>query len=238
MRVSGAIVILVIAQGLAGCDDAHSPPTAPSPSANQPGPPSLIVFTDSASGFSTTDLRDAEDEIVQINTTGELILIAQHARLFGYRVTKNVEYLIEGKICPQGCAFAVRFGIKGGERRAYLTVDYGHENPGTLVDVEVGNGEALVVTQTDLFPPGSPTLSGVVTEATSTGLIPVEGVSVQRGVPGGWRTTTTDRAGLYEIRGLIDGVDEVGGRKEGYAAITSSVSIKGDTRFDIQIVRR
>ena len=53
------------------------------------------------------------------------------------------------------CAFIVRFGIKDGKRRAYLTVDYHDDNPGTLVDVEVANG-ALVVTQTELYPPGSP----------------------------------------------------------------------------------
>ena len=51
-------------------------------------------------------------------------------------------------ICSQGCAFVVRFGIKDGKRRAYVTVDYGHDNPGTLVDVEVANA-ALVVTQTN-----------------------------------------------------------------------------------------
>jgi hypothetical protein len=144
---------------------------------------------------------------------------------------------IEGNICGPYCAFVVRFGIKDGERRAYLTVDYGHDNPGTLVDVEVTN-DALVVTQTDLYPPGSPTLSGVVTEVTPSGLMPVEGVSVYRGVITGWRVGTTDKNGFYEIRGLFDGVDEVDAIKEGYESAKSLVSLKGDTRFDIQIVRR
>ena len=62
---------------------------------------------------------------------------------------------IEGKICPEACAFEVRFGTRDGERRAYLTVDYVHWNPGTLVDVEVAGG-ALVVTETDEYPPGAP----------------------------------------------------------------------------------
>ena len=106
-----------------------------------------------------------------------------------------------------------------------------------MVDVEIGSGEVLVVTQTDLFPPGSPTLSGVVTEATSAGPRPVEGVAVYRGVPGGWRTAMTDRLGVYEMRGLLEGLDEVSTAKEGYAPAKSQVLIRGDTRFDITLVR-
>jgi hypothetical protein len=37
---------------------------------------------------------------------------------------------VEGKICEEGCGFEVRFGSENGERRAYLTIDYGHDNPG------------------------------------------------------------------------------------------------------------
>ena len=124
---------------------------ASSPSA--PKAPSLVVFTEPQSQprFSTTDLRDAQDQIVQFNVAGELIWTADGTRLSGYRVGQdgwgNLQYWIEGKICPQGCAFVVRFGTKDGERRAYLTVDYGHDNPGTVVDVEVEGG-ALVVSQT------------------------------------------------------------------------------------------
>ena len=66
---------------------------------------------------------------------------------------------------------------QGRRASAYLTVDYGHDNPGTLVDVEVANA-ALVVTQSDLYPPGSPTLTGVVTE------VDVNGADACRGCPG------------------------------------------------------
>jgi hypothetical protein len=93
------------------------------------------------------------------------------------------------------------------------------------------------VTQTDLYPPGSPTLSGVVTEVTAEGPMPVEGVSVYRGVITGWRLGTTDKNGFYEIRGLFDGVEQVEAIKEGFGSAKNSISIKGDTRFDIQIVR-
>lgn len=59
-----------------------------------------------------------------------------------------------------------------------------------------------------------------------------------RGVVTGWRLGTTDKNGFYEIRGLFDGVEQVDAIKDGYESAKSSVSIKGDTRFDIQIVRR
>jgi hypothetical protein len=174
---------------------------------------------------------------MQFSTGGELVFPAANVRLPGFRRLNGPEQGIEGNICARLCAFVVRFGIKDGEHRAYLTVDYGHDNPGTLVDVEVVNG-ALVVTQTDLYPPGSPTLSGVVTEATRTGPAPVAGVTVYRGVTTGWRVAKTDTNGFYEIRGLFDGVEEVSTDMEGYETVKSNVSIKGDTRFDIQIMRR
>jgi len=237
MRIHAALVIVIV-QGLAGCDGSSSPPTAPSsPSATPPAAPGLVAFRDSASGFTTTDLRDAEDEIMQLSTAGELVFPAIDTRLSGFRLLLNSEQGIAGNICGRPCEFVVRFGVKDGEHRAYLTIDYGHDNPGTLVDVEVAHG-GLVVTQTDLYPPGSPTLSGVVTEAMPTGPAPVTGVTVYRGVITGWRVAKTDKNGSYEIRGLFDGVEEVSTSMEGYETVKSNVSIKGDTRFDIQIVKR
>ena len=240
MRIQVAIVVLIIAEGLTGCNSSDSPPTAPSSSSstNPSEAPRLVVFRDSASGFSTSDLRDAEDEVMQLSTAGELVFPATNTRLPGFRqYGGGSEQGIEGNICGPNCAFVVRFGIKDGERRAYLTIDYGHDNPGTLVDVEVENG-ALVVTQTDLYPPGSPTLVGVVTEATSAGPVPVADVNVYRGVITGWRAATTDRDGFYRIPGLFVGVEVVETAKEGYESTKSSVSITGDTRFDITLVRR
>lgn len=247
MRIQAALFIL-IAQGLAGCERSYSPtngasfspPTAPSSSSSASlSEVGLVTFRDAASAFETSDLHDSEDEIMQLSLAGELVFPATNTRLRGFRPVRDLEQGIVGivNICGPGCAFVVRFGIKDGERRAYLTVDYGHDNPGTLVDVAVANG-ALVVTRTDLYPPGSPTLTGVVTEVTATGRIPVEGVLVYRGVITGYRVATTDTQGFYRIPGLFEGAEVVSTDKEGYESSKSSVSITGDTRFDIQIVRR
>lgn len=243
-----AIALLMLALGLVNCGDsgpsAPSAPGAPSrPSAvSTPAPKGdLTVFTDPATGFSTTDLRDVEEQIVQLSAIGELIWTADGTRLPGYRVTQPTAYgkmsFIEGKICPEECAFEVRFGTSGGERRAYLTVDYVHWNPGTLVDVEVAGG-ALLVTQTDMYPPGSPTLSGAVSEMTPKGRAPVEGAEVCRLAGAGWRVATTDENGLYRIQGLYDGPEEVATIKEGYLDHEAVVAIHGDTVYDIELVRK
>jgi hypothetical protein len=229
----------MLAVGLAGCGD--SGPSNPS-SASTPAPSgALTVFTDSATGFSTTDLRDSQEQILQLTTGGELVWAADGTRLPGYRVTyftaDGKVSFIEGKICPEWCAFEVRFGTRGGEWRAYLTVDYGHWNPGTLVDVEVAGG-ALVVTETELYPPGTPALSGVVTEQTSRGRVPVEGAEVSRLMTTGWQSATTDADGLYRIPGLYDGTASVHTGKKGYQDDEKAVTIHGDTRYDVELVRQ
>ena len=234
------ILLLALLPALTACGE--SSPAAPS----QPPPvqvrvaPTPFEFIEDGTGFRTFDLRDAQNQIVQVNSNGELIWTADGTRLPGYRATSHQfqdgrrYYFIEGKICEAGCEFEVRFGTEDGERRAYLTVDYGHDNPGTVVDVEVVGG-ALQVTQTDVYPPGTPTLSGVVIGMTARGPVALEGVEVWRGISTGWRADRTDRNGFYEIRGLIDGNDSVYVAKDGYEKQNTKVAMAGDTRFDIEL---
>ena len=233
-------LLLMLLPTLAACDSStpSTPSRVPSP-ALPSAAPSLIIFTELTTGFATSDLRDAQDQIVQLNSANELIWAANGTRLPGYRTNSFTSdgqrhYFIEGKVCAEGCAFEVRFGTEDGERRAYLTVDYGHDNPGTVVDVELSRGD-LVVTQTDRYPPGSPTLSGIVTGTTVIGRGPLEGVAVFRGISSGWRTAHTDRNGFYEIRGLIEGNGEVVIAKDGYEKRRTEVMIAGNTRFDIEL---
>lgn len=253
-RLRGVTFGIALLAGLsltvAGCDGLDRPrpvsPLTPSPAVApepQPAPAvTLYRFTERATGFSTTDLHDAQEQVLQLNdSTTELIWGPDGTRIPGYALSPNTglvdAYFVTGKICPEGCDFEVRFGSRSGERRAYLTVDYGHNNPGTVVDVEVVNG-SLVVTQTDRYPPGTPTLSGVVTEITPAGPVPVEGASVYRGVTTGWREGFTDAKGYYRIAGLIDGSEAVVAMKDGYQDLEQVVTIKGDTQLDIQLARR
>jgi hypothetical protein len=219
--------------------DQGSSLTAPSDVPPQ-NPETLVVFQEPG-GFSTTDLRDAHERIIHLTTGGHLIWTADGTRLPGYGVTSDSAYwgpptYFIGPIDPC-CVLSVRFGTQDGERRAYLTFDYGHYNPGTRVDVAAAAG-ALVITQTELFPPGTPTLSGVVTEMTATGPVPIEGVWVGRMVPAGWQAARTDQNGYYKIQGLIDGTDEVSVGKQGYQTVTISLALRGDLRLDFELVRQ
>ncbi len=253
--VCGSILLLLGTLVLGGCDSSgrssrlplptgptQAPPTAtPTPPGPVPGATTLASFTDSTTGFSTTDLRDAQDQILQMNLGGELIWLQDGTRLPGYRRqtythSGGVWHYVDGAICAQGCSFEIRFGSKGGEQGAYLTVDYGHDNPGTLVDVEVSDGK-LVVSQTTLYPPGTFTLSGVVTEMSPAGSVPVEGAYVARAAVGGWQSAKTDKDGFYAIPGLFNASREVESGKSGYVTLKRTVIVSGDTRLDITLTR-
>lgn len=154
MRISAGFVLLVLAHGLAGCRGSEflAAPSSVAQSVPGPTPIRLVAFTDPASGFSTADVRDVQEQIVQFNTAAELIWTADGTRLPGYRVIANFFIPADG-ICSF-CSFEVRFGTKDGERRAYLTFDYHHDNPGTIVDIDVVGGQ-LVMTKTDVPVPGT-----------------------------------------------------------------------------------
>jgi hypothetical protein len=173
---------------------------------------------------------------VQVTTAGELIWTVDGTRIPGFTAPDAV-FIGAERVCQ--CAFEVRFGNRDGQKGAYLTAEYGHHNPGTLIDLEVASG-VLVMTQSNVYPPGTYTLSGVVTELTATGQAPIEGAGVARLVRDGWRETTTDGNGFYEIRGLYDGsgVVSVGKAFVAYEKFEQHVTISGDTRFDILLVRR
>ena len=242
MRVlfAGAIVLTI---GLSlGCSNPAAPaPSAPS-AVSQPKPSALVVYKDPLTGLSTSDVRDAQDHIVQFTTSGELVWTADGTHLPGH--------IAEGPGYPSSSNFpgepscqcwpVVRFGASNGERRAYLTADYIHFNPRTLVALEIAGG-ALIVSRTDVFPPGTYTLSGVVTEASGTGLIPIANASVYRldEERSGWDDAKTDEDGFYQIRGLTDGSRLIGFTKDGYQKVEQAdFPIHGDTRFDMQLVRR
>ena len=181
--------------------------------------------------------------MVQFDNRGDLIWTADGTHLPGFFSTPGSAY-IDG-FAASGNWFIVRFGIVGGERRAYLTaIDDEGLNPGTLVDLDVAGGK-LVIVRTNVFPPGTYTLSGytlsgVVAEMTPSGLMPIEGafVMLTYGAGADYQRATTDRDGRFEIRGLYDRVKAVDVYKDGFAYLSQPISITGDTRVDLRMVRR
>ena len=247
-RCTSVAAVAAITASNLGCNG--KAPTAPSiatvPQAVVPVQDTdqlLRSFTDPSSGLSATDVRDFRDQVVQFGTRGELIWTADGRRLLGFFSTAGSAY-IDG-FAASGNWFLVRFGQKDGDRRAYLTaIDDEGLNPGTLVDLDV-DGSKLVVRRTNVFPPGTYaasgyTLSGMVSEATTTGLIPIEGafVMLTYGAGNDYQRATTDSDGRFEIRGLYDGVKDVDVYRDGYEFLSQPMSIEGNTRVDLRLVRR
>jgi hypothetical protein len=118
-------------------------PPAQTPPSSQPAPV-LAMFRDPSSSFSTSDVRDAQDDIVQFDTaSGSLIWAADGRRFAGYPVMDS--YFVRSDK-----NFQVRFGTKNGERRAYFT----ETATGTICDVNVIAGQ-LSITPTAVTVPGS-----------------------------------------------------------------------------------
>ena len=241
------IAVLIVASGLVGCGSstgapvpASSAPSAPSV-VSPPTPNGLVVFRDPLTGFSTSDVRDAHDHVVQFTTANELIWI-DGTHVPGHQVD-GPGHRLPGNVAPEPscqCWLVARFGTTAGQRRAYMTADVGHSNPGTVVDLEITNS-ALIVRWTGLFPPGTYTLSGVITEATASGPVPLEKAEVWRSdeEQSGWDHNATDKNGFYELHGLSDGSRETHFSKEGYEEIVEgNLPVHGDTRFDVQLRRR
>ena len=79
------------------------------------------------------------------------------------------------------------------------------------------------------------TLSGVVSEQTSAGPAPVEGVRVEE--TSSHRFVMTDASGAFSISGLTTSNAVVTVSKPGYVSSTRSVTGGGDTQVDISVAR-
>ena len=146
MRISTAILLFVLIQGIAGCgggSGSAATPTTPSTPTPAPLPVQLAMFTDSVSGFSTMDVRDVQDQIVRFDTANNALIWVADGRSFS-------GYPVSGNFMRADRSFQVRFGMKDGERRAYFTETVAT----TICDVEVISGQ-LVITPTTAHVPGS-----------------------------------------------------------------------------------
>ena len=138
MRVSKTILFVVLSTGAIACGSSGSTSATPSPSQ-----PQLAVFMDPTSTFSTSDVRDVQEQIIRFDTaTGSLIWAADGRSFSGYPIS--------GLFIRSDKFFQVRFGTKDGQRRAYFT----EAARGTICDVEVTGGQ-LLITPTDVTVPGS-----------------------------------------------------------------------------------
>jgi hypothetical protein len=116
----------------------------------------------------------------------------------------------------------------------------------TLTVTACGDGNGTIPTATAPTPTTAPAptpapvstfaLFGVVSEVTANGVMPIEGVQVEEYHR--HQFSTTDANGFYHISGVSVGSLGVGFEHEGYQSSRSIVNVNGDTRFDIQAIRR
>lgn len=159
-KMTAAIVLSLVGHGLAGCNDAPAAltPSAPSPiprAAPAPVPlplNGLALFIDSATGFSTTDVHDADGQMIRVSTADELIWVADGTRFpeFIAAGANTIGYHHAGDTY-----FQIRFGTTAGERRAYVTwPDRAlHGDAPTILDLWVDARGDLKVTETSLRVP-------------------------------------------------------------------------------------
>jgi hypothetical protein len=137
------VAILMVVGGLAGCGGSDSAPTTPStPTLPPPTPVQLAVFTDPASNFSTSDVRDAQEQIVRFDMTSNSLIWAADGRSFS-------GYPVSGLFIRPDRSFQVRFGTKDGQRRAYFTETVAT----TICDIKIVGGQ-LVISPTNVTVPG------------------------------------------------------------------------------------
>ena len=145
---SAAVMLLILIQGMAGCGGSAPAPTPsqPPPTTTTTPPPSgpvqLAVFSDPATGFMTSDVRDVQDQIVRFDTASNSLIWAADGRSFpGYPVS--------GLFIRGDRFFQVRF-TKDGQPRAYFTETVAT----TICDIEIIGGQ-LSITATNVHVPGS-----------------------------------------------------------------------------------
>jgi hypothetical protein len=145
MRKPTPVLLLLTIAAAAACGGGAGPaPTAPSPPTPQPpAQVQLVTFRDPASTFSTSDVRDVQEQIVRFDSASNSLIWVVDGRSFA-------GFPVDGSFIRADRHFQVRFGTKDGERRAYFT----ETATATICDIDVIGG-ALVISPTTVIVPGS-----------------------------------------------------------------------------------
>jgi hypothetical protein len=117
-----ALALATLLVGMGACSDDDSPTAPPTPTLT------LATFMDPMGGFSTSDVRDSEGDVVRFTTDGRLVWPPTMATFNGFPVSGNLIGPTQG--------FEIRFGTESGQRRAYFV----ERGPNTICDIDVVNG--------------------------------------------------------------------------------------------------
>ena len=87
-----------------------------------------------------------------------------------------------------------------------------------------------------LTPAPTFTISGVIVEATESGPVALEGVTVENAFT--HEFAVTDSEGVYSMRGISAGPAQLSISKEGYETQLVEAMVDGDERIDVTLVRQ
>ena len=218
-RVRAGLLLLAVAAGLAGCNGSQaSAPTAPTTQMPPDATLSGLVFT--------------------MTTIGRSPVAGARVRLDGGSYRQDT-------LTDQNGRYRLT-DLHDGPSTVTTTLD-GYDTDMRMItvssDMTLDIGLVARVTYT---------LSGMVFELTPSGRAPVAGVEVycdSCGSPVGHTSVDTDADGFYSLTWASNGthplfvtkagyeiVDSTGTMRDGLGRVTATV--RGDTRFDIQLARR
>ncbi|MBA2305917.1 MAG: carboxypeptidase regulatory-like domain-containing protein [Acidobacteria bacterium] len=210
-------IVVTLATLLTACDERRSPVFSGPPAV--PTPPTEPAVTYTLSGTISEDgptgVTPLEGAVIVVHPSGQ-------------RATTNREgfYSIPGVSALPITVVVSNAGYIAQSRTMTLSGD-------TRVDLQISR----IVTYT---------LSGVVFERTVTGQVPIEGVSVycdSCGSPVGHTFASSDENGYYSFEWTNNGSTPLWVTKAGYrlsGALEDRIvaTVSGDTRFDIEMIRR
>jgi hypothetical protein len=107
------------------------------------GAGTAAVFRDEASDFETSDVHDADREVVHFDVDASS-MVKDGAAVGGWTTQGNDLSWERSSV-----AFRVRFGTENGERRAYFTETV----TGTICDLGISAPDQLSIFATSEFPP-------------------------------------------------------------------------------------
>lgn len=134
------VIVLAFLLAWVSCGDG-------SPSGPEPPPPSpgsnYATFTNPATGFSTTDVRDVDEQIMRFDLDQNALIWLPDSLAFD-------GWVVDGNFLGVGRPYQVRFGRVDGQERAYFT----ETGRGTICDLEVDSAGFLSIQPTNRLPPG------------------------------------------------------------------------------------
>jgi len=103
----------------------------------------FAVFAEPDTGFSTTDVRDVDDEIVRFDTTTRAIVWAADNTSFDAGF-----WPVDGVFLGEARFFQVRFGTQDSERRAYFT----ETSRDTICNLAISGGQLQIFLTNTVVP--------------------------------------------------------------------------------------